>query len=152
MSAALRYTDYYAWIRLQMQGSVRVFYIRLSDVRVWKLQCWSSLVMHTAYNSAIIVYIGQKFWSEIHTSRLNTTCSPEGSTWLSSQFVNFNLSLLCESIQTRQELWTQKLYILIKLCPIRCSIRLQEVQGFPAKRCTFLIERNIVACIPSRIF
>ena len=39
MSAALRYTDYYAWIRLQMQGSVRVFYIRLSDVRVWKLQC-----------------------------------------------------------------------------------------------------------------
>jgi len=28
----------------------------------------------------------------------------------------------------------------------------QEVQGFPVKRCTFLMKRNILACSPSRIF
>ena len=28
---------------------------QVSNVRVWKLQCWSSLAMNTAYNSAIIV-------------------------------------------------------------------------------------------------
>jgi len=27
-------------------------------------------------------------------------------------------------------------------------IRLQEIQGLPAKCCTALIQRNIVACIP----